>query len=172
MKLSRDLPNVRFLDLQPSKRLNALLNLANTHLLPQLSGAADLVMPSKLKGMCASGRPAIATAEHGTQIAHVVQKCGIVVQPGDVTALASAIVYLATNPEKCTQLGKAARRYAVNHWNQEKVLGQVEQKLVELCSSPKPESVGVNAENIRVEPAMFELSLKSHSTEFSRDRSE
>lgn len=172
MELSKNLPNVRFLNLQPAEQLNALLNLANTHLLPQLSGAADLVMPSKLKGMCASGRPAIATAEHGTQIAHVVQKCGIVVQPGDVTALASAIVYLATNPEKCTQLGKAARRYAVNHWNQEKVLGQVEQKLVELCSSPKPESVGVNAENIRVEAPMFELSLKSHSTEFSRDRSE
>ena len=128
-------------------------------------------MPSKLKGMCASGRPAIATAEHGTQIAKVVQKCGIVVQPGDVTALASAIVYLATNPEKCTQLGKAARKYAVNHWNQEKVLGQVEQKMVEL-SSPKPESVGVNAENLNVEAAMLELSLKSHGTEFSRDRSE
>ncbi len=40
--------NIRFLPLQPTERLNELLNLADIHLLPQLSGAADLVMPSKL----------------------------------------------------------------------------------------------------------------------------
>lgn len=137
VELSKQLPNVRFLDLQPAERLNALLNLANAHLLPQVSNAADLVMPSKLQGMCASGKPIIATAEHGTQVAQVVQKCGVVVSPGDVTALAKGIVYLATNPEKCTQFSKAAREYAVTHWHQEKILGQIEQKLVGLCPSPK-----------------------------------
>ena len=115
VELSKQLPNVRFLDLQPAERLNALLNLANVHLLPQVSNAADLVMPSKLKGMCASGKPIIATAEYGTQVAHVVQRCGVVVSPGDVTALAKGIVYLATDPKKCTQLGEAAREYAVTH---------------------------------------------------------
>ena len=83
--------------LQPRERLNELLNLANIHLLPQLGNAADLVMPSKLQGMCASGRPTITTAERGTQIAQVVLKCKIVVLPQDVTALAQAIVHLATH---------------------------------------------------------------------------
>ena len=41
VELSKDLPNVRFLDLQPPERLNNLLNLANVHLLPQVSNAAD-----------------------------------------------------------------------------------------------------------------------------------
>jgi hypothetical protein len=40
------------------QRLNELLNLADIHLLPQNARAADLVMPSKLTGMLASGRPA------------------------------------------------------------------------------------------------------------------
>lgn len=154
VELSKDLPNVRFLDLQPAERLNDLLNLANVHLLPQVSNAADLVMPSKLKGMCASGKPVITTASHGTQVAQVVQKCGVVVPPGDVTALAKAVVELATNPEKCTLLGKAAREYAINHWHQEKILGQLEQKLLGLCASPKTESFGVDA-------PVFGLSLKS-----------
>jgi colanic acid biosynthesis glycosyl transferase WcaI len=59
---ARDLPNVRFLPLQAPDRLNALLNLADVHVLPQKPSVADLVMPSKLIGMLASGRPVIATA--------------------------------------------------------------------------------------------------------------
>ena len=46
--------NLSFLPLQPADRLNDLLNLADIHLLPQLGGAANLVMPSKLTGMLAS----------------------------------------------------------------------------------------------------------------------
>ncbi len=52
-----DLPNLRFLPLQPEERLCELLNLADLHVLPQSSGAADLVLPSKLGGMLASGKP-------------------------------------------------------------------------------------------------------------------
>lgn len=162
VELSKDLPNVRFLDLQPAERLNDLLNLANVHLLPQVSNAADLVMPSKLKGMCASGKPVITTALHETQVAQVVQKCGVVVPPADVTALAQAVVDLATNPEKCTRLGKAAREYAINHWHQEKIIGQLEQKLVGLTALPKAQNIGVNA-------PVFGLSLKDR-TQLSRDR--
>lgn len=141
VELAAGLPNLRFLNLQPVERLNALLNLADIHLLPQIANAADLVMPSKLKGMCASGRPVIATADLGTQLAFVVQKCGIVVPPGNVTALGEAIVYLATHPEVCTQFGQAARNFAVTHWHQETLLRQIEQKLVELCSSAHPDVI-------------------------------
>ncbi|PSB45461.1 colanic acid biosynthesis glycosyltransferase WcaI [Cyanosarcina cf. burmensis CCALA 770] len=132
--LAKTLPNVRFLDLQPEERLNALLNLANVHLLPQLPNAADLVMPSKLKGMCASGRPTIATAALGTQIAQVVQQCGLVIPPADVKAMAKAIIYLANDREKCLQLGEAARQYAIQHWDRQEVLSQLERQLLELCS--------------------------------------
>ena len=57
--------NVTMLPLQPYDRLNDLLNAADIHLLPQRPDAADLVMPSKLTGMLASGRPVIATAARG-----------------------------------------------------------------------------------------------------------
>jgi colanic acid biosynthesis glycosyl transferase WcaI len=128
MELARSLPNICFLDLQPVKRLNALLNLANIHLLPIRAEAAESVMPSKLKGMFASGRPVIATAHPGTQIANLVEGHGIVVPPGDVTAMSDAILHLADHPEKCTQLGQAAREFAVTHWHKEKILEQFKQK--------------------------------------------
>src|SRR3990170_1399948 len=78
LRLTQGLPNVRFLDLQLMNRLNDLLGLADIHLLPQRADAADLVMPSKLTGMLASGRPVVATASPGTQVAEVVEGCGIV----------------------------------------------------------------------------------------------
>jgi colanic acid biosynthesis glycosyl transferase WcaI len=57
---AKELSNVLFLQVQPAERLNELLNLADIHILPQKADAADLVMPSKLSGMLASGKPVIA----------------------------------------------------------------------------------------------------------------
>jgi len=49
------LANVRFMPLQPAARVSDLLAMADIHLLPQSPDAADLVLPSKLSGMLASG---------------------------------------------------------------------------------------------------------------------
>jgi colanic acid biosynthesis glycosyl transferase WcaI len=111
------LPNVTLLPLQPFDRLNDLLNAADIHLLPQRAGAADLVMPSKLTGMLSSGRPVVATADPGTQVAHVVEGCGLVVPAEDDQPLRR-------------QLGQAARRYAVQHLGKEQVLLQFERDLL------------------------------------------
>ena len=89
------LSNIHFLPLQPFERLGQLLGLADIHLLPQSPEAADLVLPSKLSGMLASGRPVIATCHEGTEIATVVSQCGLVVPPGDGARLASAVERLA-----------------------------------------------------------------------------
>ncbi len=126
------LPNVTLLPLQPLARLNDLLNAADIHLLPQRANAADLVMPSKLTGMLSSGRPVIATADEGTQVAHVVEGCGLVVPPEDEAALRDAAVRLVEDEALRRQLGQAARRYAVEHLGREQVLLQFERDLEEL----------------------------------------
>ena len=63
------LTNLLRLPLQPDESFNELLNLADVHLIVQEPGVADLVMPSKLTNMLASGRPVIATAAAGTALA-------------------------------------------------------------------------------------------------------
>ena len=90
--------NVHFLDLQPLEKLGTLLATADIHLLPQRADAADLVMPSKLTGILASGRPVVATAHEGTGVAKVVAGCGVVVPPEDPNAFANAIASLAAKP--------------------------------------------------------------------------
>lgn len=131
MTQAATLPNVRFLPLQSPERLNHLLNLANIHLLPQRPDAADLVMPSKLTGMFASGRPVVATAHPNTYVATVVRGCGLVVSPGNAAALAKAVGYLAENPKQCREFGNAGRTFAMTHWQREKILEQFEKALAD-----------------------------------------
>jgi colanic acid biosynthesis glycosyl transferase WcaI len=115
----------RFLPLQPFDRLGELLCTANVHLLPQSKDAADLVLPSKLSGMLASGRPVIATCHAGTELHAVVSICGIVVEPEDASALAEAICRLADDAALRTGLGQRARAYAEANFERDAVLERV-----------------------------------------------
>lgn len=126
---SHGVGNFRLHALQPQERLSELLNMADIHLLPQKAEVADLVMPSKLGGMLASGRPVIAATEPCTQLAQEIEGCGIVVPPGDPAALATAVKTLATDPILRQNLGNGAEARAKSHWNKAKVLATFEAKL-------------------------------------------
>lgn len=89
---SRYLPNVRFLPFQPHDKLNEFFNLANLHVLTQMAGAADLVLPSKIGGMLASGKRVLITTDADTEIADFVGQSVIMSPPGDPDALAAAIL--------------------------------------------------------------------------------
>lgn len=124
--------NVLWLPLQPIERLNDLLNMADIHLLPQRADVADLVMPSRLTGMLASGRSVVATANPGTQVAKVVQQCGIVLAPGDVNGLVQAVIELGSNEAKRTEFGKYARAYAVANLEKNAVLTRLENEIFDV----------------------------------------
>jgi colanic acid biosynthesis glycosyl transferase WcaI len=122
---TQDLPNVRYIPLQPVERLGELLCAADVHLLPQSEGAADLVLPSKLSGMLASGRPVISTCLQGTELEAVVSKCGLVTPPENAPALAQAIQILADQPKVRLELGRRARAYAESHFERDAVLSRI-----------------------------------------------
>ncbi len=122
--MSRELDNVQLHDLQPREALGELLGLATVHLLPQISEAADLVLPSKMANMLASGRPIAATAAPGTGIADEVAGCGLVSPPGDAVALAESIRTLLDDPDQCAALGRAARQRAIERWSRPMILEQ------------------------------------------------
>lgn len=128
------LPNIQFHDLQPVEQLNELFGLASVHLLPQLEGAADLVLPSKLINMLASGRPVVATAAAGTGLAREVGGCGLLTPPGDGAAFAEAIARLLDDPDTAAALGAQARRRCEERWSEAAVLGGVERELIALSA--------------------------------------
>jgi len=123
------LSNCRFIPLQPTTRLNELLNLADIHVLPQRGDASDLVMPSKLTGMFASGRVVIAMARPGTELYNIVTPRGKVVPPENVLALADAIETLVADPEQRAILGAEGRAFAELNLSPGWVLGRLDEKL-------------------------------------------
>lgn len=126
---AQGLSNVHFIPLQPKSRLGELLGTANIHLLPQKKEVADLVLPSKLSGMLASGRPVICCAEQGTGLAAEIGNAGIVISPGDQVAMANAIITLADDPERRLNMGNHARNLGEANWSQEKILDEFDVKL-------------------------------------------
>ncbi|MCT0249265.1 glycosyltransferase WbuB [Synechococcus sp. CS-205] len=120
------LPQVRLLPLQPVERLNDWLNAADIHLLPQKTVAADLVLPSKLLGMLASGRPVIATTPEGSELAELAAEAGLCVPPEDVEAFTAAARRLVDDPALRAAQGVRARQLAEQRFGREAVLQRLE----------------------------------------------
>jgi colanic acid biosynthesis glycosyl transferase WcaI len=114
--------NVVFLPLQPVQCLAELLEFADVHLLPQRADITDLVMPSKLAGMLASGRPIVATALEGSELHTVVSQCGFSVAPGDVAAFAAAIEMMVDEPDFASRCGMKGRQYALANLDRRRVI--------------------------------------------------
>ena len=130
--LAKGLGNIQFHDLQPAERMGEMLSLASVHLLPQIKGAADLVLPSKLTNILASGRPVVATADPGTGLYDEVEGCGLSVPPDDPQALAKTLASLIDDATLRSRLGENAKHRARERWDATAILGRLESDLRDL----------------------------------------
>lgn len=127
---TQDLNNIRWINLQPEDLLNDLLNIADIHLLPQRSETADLVMPSKLTGMLASGRAILAMAHNDTYVSNLLKNKGIVIPPANIDEFISALRRLSDDEENRILMGSAGRQYAVDYLDKEIILSKFEEELL------------------------------------------
>jgi colanic acid biosynthesis glycosyl transferase WcaI len=126
---------VRLLPLQPVERLSDWLSLADVHLLPQKAGAADVVLPSKLLGILASGRPVVASSPEGSELGTLAEQAGLRVDPEDPIAFAAAVRRLVNDGPLRQRLGAQARQLAEQRFGQDAVLRRLEQELEALVAS-------------------------------------
>jgi colanic acid biosynthesis glycosyl transferase WcaI len=107
LKLSLSVPDIHWISLRPE--------------------VEGLIVPSKIYGVLAAGRPVISITSEDGEIATLVDQyqCGIVIKPGDSKGLADALVSLARDRGRCArlgQLGRAAldahftRQHGFDHW--------------------------------------------------------
>jgi glycosyltransferase involved in cell wall biosynthesis len=96
----RKLSNVAFLPYQPKASLSQSLGAADIHYVGLKRGLAGFIVPSKVYGIMAAGKPYVAAVEPGSEPAFVVEEhgCGFVVEPDDPEALARAIVEARVAP--------------------------------------------------------------------------
>jgi len=96
--------------------------------------AADvLVLPSLYEGMpnvvleaMATGRPVIATAVEGSTDLVVPSVTGILIPAGNVGALATALLRLARDPDRRTEMGRQSRLIAERKYGIERMVAAVE----------------------------------------------
>ena len=89
----RRLSNVEFLPYQPYETLSDSLGAADVHVVGLRRGLAGYVVPSKVYGILAAGKPYLAAVEPGAEPALIAQehRCGLRIEPDDGGALAEGI---------------------------------------------------------------------------------
>lgn len=88
-----DLPNVTFLPFVPQDGLRDAFASADVFLVPLQRGMAGYIVPSKLYGILAAGRPYVAAVEEDCEVAVITRthQCGLVAEPGNADDLARQI---------------------------------------------------------------------------------
>jgi colanic acid biosynthesis glycosyl transferase WcaI len=143
---SRGLDHVRFIPLQPIERYPLLVDAADCCLVTLDASVATPVVPSKIGGILAQGRPIVAALPRGDARQLVEQSGGgLCVEPGDAAALAQAIRRLAADPASRRTMSEAGRRYADAHLSRTAATGAYGTLLGRLRS--RREGVAVGAAN-------------------------
>jgi len=113
---------------QPKERLGETLGAGDVHLVSLDPALEGLIVPSKLYGIAAAGRPTIFIGtEHG-EIGRILGEngCGFSIKPGDSEALPERILALAGDRALCAALGARARMAFERQWDKERALAEWE----------------------------------------------
>ena len=124
------LTNIAFMDVQEKEVFNEFLNMADIHLVLQISDAGDLVMPSKLATILAVGGASIVTASKGTSLYDMALEYNFsyLVEPQDKDQqdlLTNQILQIKLNDE-LEQKRENARNYALKYLNVDMVMENFE----------------------------------------------
>jgi colanic acid biosynthesis glycosyl transferase WcaI len=106
--------NIRFLPFFPSNKVPSVLAAADAHLITVKRGLEGVVVPSKMYGILAAGKPIVAVAPWDTDAVALGGKFGFGVgaDPDRPEEVASVIRALASAPERLAQMAGAARQAA------------------------------------------------------------
>ena len=126
--------NVRFLPYQPRELLSQSLSSADVHFVGLGRGLAGYVVPSRLYGILAAGRPVLVSADEESETAQLVRDvgCGLVVPPGEPDRVASAIRALAAGEHDLSEMGRRGRAYVENEAGRDTAFARYRSLLAEL----------------------------------------
>ena len=132
------LKNVLFLPYQPREKLGESLGAADVHLVTLKRGVAGLIVPSKVYGILAAGRPFIAAIEEDSHVAGIIRehRCGVRIDPESTEQLKAAILWAAGNRKELEAMGQRGREAAVKHFDRKISVGKFQVMLEELQRDP------------------------------------
>lgn len=122
---------VKHYNLVPYKELPSLLLSADLQILFQKNEVIDTVMPSKLLGMMASGKPSIVTGNLNSEVAKIFSdsKCGNYSDGTSVDVIIEQINNLKANKTLSNRMGTNGRKYIYDAYSKQEVLEKFNIKL-------------------------------------------
>jgi colanic acid biosynthesis glycosyl transferase WcaI len=113
------LQSFHFQGYQSAALLADSLAAADVHLVSLLPALEGLILPSKLYGILAAGRPVVFIGDTRGEVARMLreQSCGISVEVGAGESLADELRALQSDPVRLQNLGANARRLALTHYS-------------------------------------------------------
>ncbi len=115
----QNLSNIEFLPYQPKEDLRYSLGAPDVHLISIQKGLGGVIVPSKVYGILACGKPFIAWIDKDSEVSVIANKfkCGIVISPQDINAMVYAIETLLSNSQKLKEMGQNGREAAVKYFD-------------------------------------------------------
>ena len=109
--------NIRFLDFFPASKIPSVLAAADTHVITVKRGLEGVVVPSKMYGILAAGKPIVAVAPEETDAVSIGVRRGFAVSadPDRPAELVSAVRALVCDAQKLKAMGLAARAAAPDY---------------------------------------------------------
>jgi glycosyltransferase involved in cell wall biosynthesis len=125
---------VKFLPYQPREVLPLSLAAANMHFVGLARGLSGYVVPSRLYGILAAGRPVIVSADPDSETAQVVTQagCGVVLPPGRPELVARVIRDAYDGKLDLDEMGRRGREYVTAEADRAVALGRYRSVLQEL----------------------------------------
>ena len=106
--------NIRFLDYFPYGKIHSVLAAADAHVITIKHGLEGAVVPSKMYGILAAGKPIVAVAPKETDVVSLGMKHGFAVaaDPDKPAELVNVVRGLMADVKKVRSMGEAARAAA------------------------------------------------------------
>lgn len=119
--LSQKLQNVKFLPMQPWEKYPAVLQASDLCLVNLKDKLKTPVVPSKILGIMATGRPVLASMPLDGDAPRIIQEagCGVVIEPGNHVKLAESILKFYSAPAVLEEMGRKGREYAEKYFSRE-----------------------------------------------------
>jgi glycosyltransferase involved in cell wall biosynthesis len=118
----RRLPNVEFRPYVPRKSLGESLAAGDVHLVTLRPGLAGMLVPSKIYGILAAGRPVLYVGPDEGDIAEIVEehRCGLRIRPGDADGLVAAVLSYGSDETRRHTDGERGRALYEERFTKEK----------------------------------------------------
>jgi colanic acid biosynthesis glycosyl transferase WcaI len=131
-KLGAD--RVEFVPYQPRPRISESLSSADLHFVGLTPGLAGFVVPSRVYGILAAGRPILAAVEEESETAALVREvgCGIVVAASRSDLVADAIRAASRGEYDLEEMGRRGREFAESQGSLEAAVANYRQLLLEV----------------------------------------